>query len=132
MNLTLMLVLSALAGARTFRLLAVDCIGRPIRWRFDSLVWSINPKSFRGMMKPKRKHVSKLTWRRHRIAKSLAEGYSCRWCFGYWYTAAWVATGLAWSDTWVWQLLAGSLAASYVVGLLGLFGTEDVPCEDDD
>ncbi len=116
-----MLVLATLAGARTWRLLAVDGAGRPIRWRFDNLVMGINPKEFRyGLMRPKRKNVSKMAWRRHTLASSLSKGYYCSYCSGFWYTAAWVATGLAWSDSWAWQLAAGSFAASYVVGHVGL------------
>lgn len=115
-----MWLLAGLASVRTWRLLVVDSAGRWVRYRFDSMVWMINPKAYRtSVIIPRRKDVSKWTYRRHRLAKSLAEGYNCPFCLGFWLTVAWVATGLAWSDTRLWQLAAGSFALSYVVGHLG-------------
>jgi hypothetical protein len=132
MNLTLMIALAVLAGARTWRLMAIDCAGKLIRFRFDSLVWAINPPALRATPYPRRKDVSKLNWRRHRVAKSLSEGYNCPYCLGFWLCLAWVGTGLAWSDTWPWQLAAGSFAASYVAGHLGSHLDAGNACDDDD
>lgn len=116
----MMWVLAALAAARTWRLLAVDDAGSLVRRWFDALVWRITPQEAKGIMRSvRRKNVSRVVWRRYSIAKSLGEGWDCPHCLGFWLAAAWVATGLVWSDSWPWQLAAGSFALSYVVGHLG-------------
>jgi hypothetical protein len=115
-----MWLIATLAGARTWRLLSIDDAGYLARKYRDKLAWAINPPEFRRYkeISPRRKDVSRWTWRRQTIARSLLEMWDCPWCMAFWLTAAWVATGLAWSDTWGWQLLAGSLAANYIVGML--------------
>jgi hypothetical protein len=90
-------ILAGLATARTFRLWAVDGITKPLRRRFSAL-------------------MARLYGRNERLAKSLNEGAWCPFCIGFWIALAWVASGLAWSDTWPWQLAAGSFAVSYVAG----------------
>lgn len=99
-----MWLLAGLAAARTFRAFAVDGIGDPIRNRFNRAMDGLHgPPS--DTRRP----------RRRKLANSLAEGAYCVYCLPFWITLAWVGTGLAWSDTWPWQLAAGSFGASYVV-----------------
>lgn len=102
----LMWLLAGLAAARTFRLFAVDGIGKPVRWRFHHAMEKLaGPGSWQATPRHPR---------RTRLAIMLTDGAFCTACFPYWITLFWVATGLAWSDTWPWQLLAGSLGVSYV------------------
>jgi hypothetical protein len=93
--LTLLLV--ALAAARCWRLLAVDDIGDPIRV---------------GMSRATERLPD-------RLRTSLQVGWFCPFCLGYWISLGWVGSALAWGDHWAWQLAAGSLAVSYVVGHVG-------------
>lgn len=86
MSLWLILLLSGMAGARTWRLLVLDEIGEPVRKVFA--------------------HAP--DW--------MQRGYWCPFCGGYWLTAAWLASGLEWGDHRIWQLLAGSLALNYAFG----------------
>lgn len=112
----LVLVLVGLAAARTHRLLTIDGAGNFVRNKFDKLIWRIMPKESKGLMPLRRKDVSKWTWRRWSLAKSLDEGFFCAYCAPFWYGLAWLGTGMAWGDTWPWQLVAGGFALSYVVG----------------
>lgn len=89
MNFLVMLIVSALAGARLWRLFALDLAGKPLR----DLYFKIIPN----------KHYT--------LAQEAAE---CPFCSGFWITAAVFTSGLAWSTSWVWQLLAGVFAANYV------------------
>lgn len=50
---------------------------------------------------------------------------SCSWCVPPWIAPPVVASGLAWSSGWGWQLAAGSLAASAVTGFLSSFASPD-------
>lgn len=121
MPFALMLLLAGLASARTYRVMTVDGIGDPVRNLWYKLVWHIDPPVHRRikMATLRRKNVTRLEWRRYKVAKSLGEMYECRWCLGYWVSLAWVAMGMAWGETWPWQLAAGSLSISYLLGLLG-------------
>ena len=98
-------ILAGLAAARSWRLLNTDGAGAPVRNIFHRVVVRISNSRDSGI--------------RYRIANSLLEGFYCPFCLGFWLTTAWVGTGLAWHDTWAWQLAAGSFAVSYVVGHLG-------------
>lgn len=89
-------ILAGLAAARCFRVFAVDGIGQPVRDRFDNT-------------------MVRFSKRAPRLAGSLHEGAYCAFCFPFWITLFWVGTGLAWHDTWPWQLIAGALGVSYVV-----------------
>jgi thiosulfate reductase cytochrome b subunit len=110
-------ILAGLAAARTWRLLAVDGAGQPARGLWHRLALKVHGDSMAG--------------RRYRIANSMLEGFYCPFCLGFWLTAAWVGTGLAWHDTWPWQLAAGSFALSYVAGHLGAHFDKDAIDEDE-
>lgn len=116
----LVIALSALAAARTYRLLAIDGAGRYVRNKLDGLVWRITPKPMRAtVMYPRRKDWTKWEWRRYSFAKSLTDGYYCSHCSPFWYGAAWLGTGILWHESWIWVLFAGSFAGSYISGHLG-------------
>lgn len=105
----LILTLATLATLRTRRLLTVDDLGHwPRRLIFTGLYRLAGPRE--GLWN-RPKHP-----RRAWLADKLSEGFDCPWCMPYWIGAAWLGSGLAWGDAWPWQLLAGSLAMSYVVG----------------
>lgn len=86
------LLVSAFAGARMWRLLAVDEIALPFRNRY-----------YRVMSR----------W--YDWADSLLR---CPFCMGFWLTLIWTLTGLAWGDTIWWWVAAGPFAANYVGGTL--------------
>ena len=56
-------------------------------------------------------------WTSDEVAYLLA----CPWCASVYIAPFVVASGLAWSDGWGWQLAAGSLTASVVTGWLSSF-----------
>lgn len=116
MNMTLMLVLVILASARTFRLLTTDAITDGLRDRLDIWLGKYSSHAVQWVP-PRRKYMSDKEWRRYRQVKWLQELGSCKYCLGYWIAVAWTATGLAWSDTWAWKLLAISFAANYVMAV---------------
>lgn len=89
MDPLLIILISALAGARLWRLAAVDAAGLPFR----NLYFRIIPNRF------------------YKFADDLL---SCPFCAGFYITALVFALGLAFSATWVWQLVAGAFAANYV------------------
>lgn len=89
MSFLVVLVVSALAGARLWRLFAVDAAGWPLR----SLYFGLIPNKWFGVA---------------------ADGANCPFCMGFWITSAVFASGLAWSDTWGWKLVAGVFAANYI------------------
>lgn len=84
--LLLVVLISAVAAARVFRLLTKDGITWPLRNGIQRLNWG---------------------W--------LNEGWFCPFCMGFWVSLAFVWTGLVTFDifTW-WGLVAGTLAANYV------------------
>lgn len=97
MPLWLLFVISGLAGARTWRVLAVDDIGEPFRNAFS-----------KAMVQLRRLPGGK------RAANSLIKGYYCPHCAPFWLVMAWLGAGLAWGDGWGYQLAAGSMGVSYV------------------
>jgi hypothetical protein len=108
----LALTLAALAALRVWRLLATDDAGEPIRLLKD--------KTLRRMAGPlDRPYPGRILRTRLRVAASLDEGYGCPYCFGFWLALGAVASALAWSDTWPWQLVCGTLSASWIIGHLG-------------
>lgn len=104
MSYLVILLVSALAGARMWRLLAVDDAGQPVR----TAVWNLTNR-LRG---------DKPSSLNSRIAESVWVGWTCPFCLGFWATAAFVGSGMLWADGWGWQLVAGCFAASYVAGQL--------------
>ncbi len=84
-TLLLVILISAVASARVFRLLVVDEITYPLR---------------------------NVVGKAPALAR---EGFECPWCLGYWLSLAFVLTGLLAFDsfTW-WGLVAGSLTANYI------------------
>lgn len=84
-DLVLVVLVSAIAAARVFRLLVVD----DITYRLRNWV-SRRPPWFREL-------------------------YACPWCAGWYFSLLFVITGLLVMDvfTW-WGVLAGALAANYV------------------
>lgn len=84
----LVLVVSALAGARTWRLASIDEIALPFR----NLYFRV--------------------FRRH--YEWAAKLMDCPFCLGFWLTTGWVLTGLAWGDTVWWWVAAGPFAANYL------------------
>lgn len=58
-------------------------------------------------------------------AKHVAYGLTCPWCASVWAAVPVVASGLAWSPGWGWQLAAGALAASAVTGFVSSFASPD-------
>lgn len=92
MDPLLIILLSALAGARTWRLLAVDDIALPFR----NLYY-------------------KLFGRWYEWADGLL---TCPFCMGFWVTAAWLLVGLLTGGHIVWVFLAGCFAANFVGGQL--------------
>lgn len=107
MNYLLILLVSALAGARMWRLTAVDEAGQPFR----TMVWNFTNRLQGSSARGKRSLGDK-------VADSVWAGITCPFCWGFWLTSAFVASGLLWSDGWGWQLVAGCFAASYVSGQL--------------
>jgi hypothetical protein len=106
-------VLAGLAAARCFRVFAVDGIGEPLRTGFDNAMLRFSKRT------PK-------------LAESVHEGAYCVYCFPFWITLFWVGTGLAWHDTWPWQLAAGALGVSYVVShALAILDAENVDKDED-
>jgi hypothetical protein len=77
-------ILAVLAGARTWRLLAVDGIAFRVRNGVDQIGWPM-----------------------------LSEGWYCPFCLGFWVTSAWLLTGYLVGDTAAWLVTAGCFAASY-------------------
>lgn len=88
MELLILIIVSALAGARLWRLFAIDSAGLPLRNLY-----------FRVF----RKH--------YELAE---EALSCPFCAGFWITALVFASGLLFSATWGWQIVAGVFAANFV------------------
>lgn len=110
MSLPLMLILATLAAVRTWRLAAVDDIGFWFRSRWDD-TWL----RFAGPPVPD-------GWDDHwrgRVCRSMREALFCPFCAGAWLSFAWVGSGLLWSDSTLWQLAAGGMAVSYLVGHAG-------------
>ncbi len=91
------MVIAILASARLFRLATVDAAGYPYRWAVAKVVNAVHPKS------PK-------------VADEIDSGAHCSMCAGYWIALGVLASALAWSDSWGWQLVVGSLAVNYVAG----------------
>lgn len=89
----LIVLVSSLAAARVWRLLAKDDIGIHARNLHQRLVSKVG--------------------RFERLAKSLDEMYYCPWCLGFWICAAFVATGIALGGP-VWWIVAGAFAANYI------------------
>lgn len=87
-----LIILVALASARTFRLVVVDTITQPMR---DVLEVYVFPKS-----------------------KLAREGFACPWCIGAWFALGWALTAMAWGDTWPWQALAIMFSANYIAATL--------------
>lgn len=84
-DLVLVVLVSAVAAARVFRLLVVDDITYRLRnWIGRRSEW-------------------------------VQTGFHCPWCMGYWISLLFVVTGLLSMDvfTW-WGVVAGGFAASYV------------------
>jgi hypothetical protein len=84
-DLVLVVLVSAVAAARVFRLLVVDDITYRLRnWVSRRSEW-------------------------------VQEGFHCPWCMGYWISLLFVVTGLLAMGvfTW-WGVVAGGFAASYV------------------
>jgi hypothetical protein len=71
--------------------------------------------------KPLRERI----WERPRVELDHGIGYllTCPWCASIWVAPPVLASGLAWGDGWGWQLAAGSLAVSFVVGWLASFAS---------
>lgn len=98
--LVLVLVLATLAGARTWRLIALDEIAEPIR-------------------KLMRRGFYQLSIRGHdKKAEFLESGVECPYCLGFYLTAAWLGTGLMWGEHWLWLLIAGAFALNWVQATL--------------
>lgn len=89
----LVLVLALLAGARTWALLTQDDI--TIRARD----WLHNRQGF---------------WTEEGAPSWWQEGFNCPFCFGFWITAGWIATGYFWGSSWFWLIPAGAFAANYI------------------
>lgn len=86
------IVISALAGARLWRLAAVDAAGLPFR---------------------------NLYFRVLRRWYALAdEALTCPFCAGFWLTSLVVVSGLLSSGCLLWLIVAGAFAANYVGGQL--------------
>lgn len=100
LSIVSILLIATLAGARSYRLVAIDTAGEPARRVIRMLI-------FRLMRRGQDKK-----------ADLIEEGAECPFCIGYWMTSLWVLTGLLWGTTLVWLLLAGSFAANYVGGQL--------------
>lgn len=81
----IVLIVSALAGARTFRLLTADVLSEGFR---QSVVTRFND-----------------TWLKF---------WFCPWCFGFWLCFAFVLVGLVTGPCLLWWVIAGSLAANYL------------------
>lgn len=88
----LVLVLVALAAARLWRLIAVDAIADPLRRRLRVEIADA-PKQWRD---------------------TLSYLIQCPFCAGFWISGMVLASALAWSDTVLWQLVAGTCAVNYV------------------
>ncbi len=95
-----LLLLAALAGARTYRLIAIDSAGEPARRLIRRLIFKLGKRG--------KDHAADL----------VEEGAECPFCIGFWVTSLWVLTGLLWGGTFVWLLFAGCFAANYVGGQL--------------
>lgn len=70
-------------------------------------------------------HPARVRARKLWPSEGFAYWLSCTWCVPPWIAPPIVASGLAWSDGWGWQLVTGSLAASAVVGFLSTFASPD-------
>lgn len=104
LHILVVLLLSALAGARLWRLVAIDDAGSPLR----TMYYGVIPNRWFG-------------W-----AESLL---NCPFCAGFWITSVVFALGLAWGDNWPWQLIAGVFAANYVGAQLNAW-LDIVPLEE--
>lgn len=105
--IVLTLVLALLASARTYRLLVLDDISMALRNKFYSLLDKLaGPRGYFG--------TTPQFPRRALLARSLADGFSCPFCLGFWVSLAWVGSGLAWGETWPWLLAAGAFSANYI------------------
>lgn len=95
--LALILLVSALASARVWRLLTTDEITVKFRdWLYDrSWFWE-------------GEDLEPSFWQR---------GFDCPFCLGFWITALFVLTGVLFAGT-VWFIIAGAFAANYVGALL--------------
>lgn len=109
----LTLTIAALAALRVWRVLVTDDVGEPLR--------ELKDRALRALAGPLTTvHPSRIAQWRVRIAASADEGWGCPFCLGFWLTLGSVASALAWSDSWPWQLICGTLALSWVVGHVGL------------
>lgn len=86
----LILILSALAGARTWRLLAVDDFGRPFRDVYYRI-------------------FNKDGW--YEWADGLL---TCPFCMGFWVTGLWLLAGLLTGGHIIWIFAAGCFACNFV------------------
>lgn len=63
------------------------------------------------------------------VAAQVADGWryllTCPWCASVWLAGPAVASGLAWSTGWGWQLAAGALAVSGVTGFLARYAAPE-------
>lgn len=95
----LILILAALAGARTWRLIVVDGITEPVRKWIRSKLFRLQASG------SKRKQM---------IGDKIEEGIECPFCLGFWLTAAWLAVGLASGGATWFILVAGAFACNYL------------------
>lgn len=102
----LLFALAGGAGIRTWVLLAHDSVGALPRTYYYRVLEAL---AGRGSWSPTPEHP-----RRAALAQSLDRLLYCPFCLGFWTTLAWLGTGLAWGDTWVWQLFAGALALNWL------------------
>lgn len=116
MNIALVLIISALAGARVFRLWRLDKIAEPLRERVDEGLFNLTVK-----------HAERRN--RRAVAEWFRYLLGCPWCLNVYFAAFFVGTGLAWGYQFWWQLLAGGLAVSYVAAQLNVHLDKD---EDDE